>query len=137
VLAEAPEAEAVPAAISPEARMGHVHLQVSDLATAEEFYAGVLGFEVTVRGYPGALFASAGGYHHHIGLNTWAGAGTPAPPPGTQGLRWFEIVVPDGAELRRIEASLRDAGADVGPDTSAVLTADPSGNAILIRAPSR
>jgi catechol 2,3-dioxygenase len=136
LLAEAPEGEALPAAVSPQTRLGHVHLQVSELTAAEEFYAGVLGFEVTVRGYPGALFVSAGGYHHHIGLNTWAGAGAPTPPPGSRGLRWFEIVVPDADELRRVEGSLRDAGADVAVDGGRPLTADPSGNGILIRAAS-
>jgi catechol 2,3-dioxygenase len=136
LLAEAPEAEKVPEPASPKTRMGHVHLQISDLEAAEAFYAGVLGFEVTVRGYPGALFVSAGGYHHHIGLNTWAGEGAAAPPPGTRGLRWFEVVVPDAGELERIDASLRSAGADVGGDGGAILTTDPFGNGVLIRAAS-
>ena len=103
---------------------------------AEEFYAGVLGFEVTVRGYPGALFVSAGGYHHHVGLNTWAGEGAPPPPPGSRGLRWFEIVVPDAGGLRRIEDSLRDAGSDVAVDGGRLVAADPSGNGILVRTAS-
>ncbi|HSJ17964.1 MAG TPA: VOC family protein, partial [Solirubrobacterales bacterium] len=136
LIAEAPEAEDVPAASSPETRMGHVHLQVSDLAAAEAFYSGVLGFEVTVRGYPGALFLSAGGYHHHVGLNTWAGEGAPSPPRGSRGLRWFELVVPDAAELERIERALRDAGADVAADAGRLVTADPSDNGVLIRAAS-
>ncbi len=67
--------------------IGHVHLQVSELDAAEAFYSGVLGFDVMVRGYPGALFVSAGGYHHHIGLNTWHSAGAAPPPPGAVGLR--------------------------------------------------
>ena len=66
-------------------RIGHVHLNVGDLTAAEAFYSGALGFDVTVRGYPGALFVSAGGYHHHVGLNTWAGEG--APPSPAQVLR--------------------------------------------------
>ena len=73
-LTASPAPDTVPAGT----RMGHVHLQVSDLDEAEEFYRGVLGLEVTVRGYPGALFVSAGGYHHHIGLNTWRSAGANA-----------------------------------------------------------
>ena len=60
--------------------IGHVHLHVADLRQAEDFYCGVLGFDVTQRGYPGALFVSAGGYHHHLGLNIWAGAGAPPQP---------------------------------------------------------
>src|SRR3954464_10170378 len=76
-------------------RIGHVHLNVGDLTAAEAFYSGALGFDVMVRGYPGALFVSAGGYHHHLGLNTWAGEGAPPPPPGSRGLREFEVVLPD------------------------------------------
>ncbi len=68
-------------------RIGHVHLQVSDVGEAEAFYHGVLGFDVMVRGYPGALFVSAGGYHHHIGLNTWHSAGAAPAPVGSVGLR--------------------------------------------------
>ena len=73
--------------------LGHVHLQVADLTAAERFWADALGLDVTVRGYPGALFVSAGGYHHHVGLNTWAGDGAPPPPEGAQGLDRFEIVL--------------------------------------------
>jgi catechol 2,3-dioxygenase len=113
-------------------RIGHVHLHVADLAAAERFYAGVLGFEVTVRGYPGALFLSAGGYHHHIGVNTWAGEGAPAPPPGSRGLRDFEIVLPGAAELEAAERRLRDAGVEARRDTDGVHAADPSGNGIVL-----
>ena len=82
VLAEMPATpdEGMPAGT----RMGHVHLQVRDIPEAEAFYAGALGFDPTVRGYPGALFVSAGGYHHHLGLNTWGTAGAPPPPPGAR-----------------------------------------------------
>jgi catechol 2,3-dioxygenase len=113
-------------------RIGHVHLHVADLAAAQEFYAGVLGFDVTVRGYPGALFLSAGGYHHHIGVNTWAGEGAPAPPPGSRGLRDFAIVLPGAAELDAAERRLRDAGVEARRDTDGVHAADPSGNGIVL-----
>jgi catechol 2,3-dioxygenase len=93
--------------------MGHVHLHVADLGAAEAFYAGQLGLDVTVRGYPGALFLSHDGYHHHIGLNTWQGEGAPPPPPGSRGLEDFELVVAGGPE-RRLE--------------------DPSGNRVVVRA---
>ena len=79
--------------------LGHVHLQVADLGAAEAFWVDALGLDVTVRGYPGALFTSAGGYHHHVGLNTWAGAGAPSPPPGARGLVRFEVVLPDAAAV--------------------------------------
>jgi catechol 2,3-dioxygenase len=92
--------------------MGHVHLHVSDLAAAEEFYAGRLGLDVMVRGYPGALFLSRDGYHHHVGLNTWQGPGAPPPPPGSRGLEDFSVTLP-GFEPGEL--------------------ADPSGNRLLIR----
>jgi catechol 2,3-dioxygenase len=113
-------------------QIGHVHLHVADLAAAEEFYAGVLGFDVTVRGYPGALFLSAGGYHHHIGINTWAGEGAPAPAPGSRGLRHFEIVLPGAADLEAAGRRLRDAGVEARRDAEGVHTADPSGNGIVL-----
>ena len=71
--------------------MGHVHLHVPHLDTAEAFYCGRIGFEPIVRRYPGALFVAAGGYHHHLGLNTWAGVGAPPPPEQAVGLRGFTI----------------------------------------------
>ena len=71
--------------------MGHVHLHVPHLDTAEAFYCGRIGFDPMVRRYPGALFVSAGGYHHHLGLNTWAGVGAPPPPDNAVGLRAFTI----------------------------------------------
>lgn len=71
--------------------MGHVHLHVPSLAAAEAFYCGQVGFEPMVRGYPGALFVAAGGYHHHLGMNTWVGAGAPPPPEHAVGLRSFTI----------------------------------------------
>ena len=77
--------------LEPATIMGHVHLHVPHLDAAEAFYVDRIGFEPTVRGYPGALFVAAGGYHHHLGLNTWAGAGAPPPPERAVGLRSFTI----------------------------------------------
>jgi len=77
VMAELPAGDG-PDGMPPGTVMGHVHLSVADLAETESFYADVLGFDVTVRSYPGALFLSAGGYHHHVGANTWTSAGVPA-----------------------------------------------------------
>ena len=113
--------------------LGHVHLQVSDLTAAERFWGDALGFDVTVRGYPGALFVSAGGYHHHVGLNTWAGAGAPSPPDGALGLDQFEVVLPDAAAVSEAGARLAAAG-PVELVDGGVRTADPSGNAVLVRA---
>jgi len=117
-------------------RIGHVHLQVADLREAEDFYAGMLGFEVTVRGYPGALFVSAGGYHHHIGLNVWHSAAAPPPPPGAIGLRSFEVVVPSVAEFDRIVDRVRSAGLSTDAADGSALVRDPSGNNVLLTAAS-
>jgi catechol 2,3-dioxygenase len=115
-------------------RIGHVHLNVGDLAAAEAFYSGALGFDVTVRGYPGALFVSAGGYHHHLGLNTWAGEGAPPPPPGSRGLREFEIVLPSAESLAAQEDRLREAGFEPARDGDHVRATDPSGNQVVLTA---
>jgi catechol 2,3-dioxygenase len=82
--------------------VGHIHLRVSSLSAAEDFYAGTLGLGVTTRSYPGALFVAAGGYHHHVGLNVWGGAGAPRPPQGSRGLVSFEVVIPDPAVRERL-----------------------------------
>src|SRR5207244_13060641 len=96
--------------IHPGSRIGHVHLTVSDLDRALAFYRDVLGFEVTSRYGRDAVFLSAGGYHHHIGLNTWAGGGAPAPPRGTTGLYHLAILYPDRQPLAGAVRRVLDAG---------------------------
>jgi catechol 2,3-dioxygenase len=120
----------------PGTRIGHVHLNVGDLTAAEAFYSGALGFDVTVRGYPGALFVSAGGYHHHLGLNTWAGEGAPPPPSGSRGLREFEIVLPSAAALAAEEHRLREVGFEPAREGDRVRATDPSGNRVRLTAAS-
>jgi catechol 2,3-dioxygenase len=88
-----------------DTRIGHVHLHVADLGAAESFYAGNLGLDVTVRSYPGALFLSRDGYHHHVGLNTWQGEGAPPPPPGSRGLEDFELLLPGASESVVVDPS--------------------------------
>src|SRR3954452_9344809 len=88
-----------PRPIDPGTRIGHVHLKVADLERAIGFYHGVLGFEITQRFGKQAAFLSAGGYHHHIGLNTWESAGGNAPGAGTTGLYHLAIVYPTRAKL--------------------------------------
>lgn len=90
-VSDEPGAETPWAGLDPGTVVGHVHLHVPDLADAEALYCGRIGFEPTVRGYPGALFVAAGGYHHHLALNTWMGAGVPPPPENAVGLRGFTI----------------------------------------------
>ena len=122
------------APIDPGVRIGHVHLKVADIDRALGFYCGVLGFEVTVRAYPGALFVSAGGYHHHIGLNTWHSAGAPPVPPGALGLRSFDVVLPTAQALEAVLGRVRQAGLEEEPQAEGILVRDPSGNGVLLRA---
>src|SRR5690606_4330755 len=121
------------ATMHPGAVLGHVHLNVSDLGAAESFYHGVLGFDVTTRSYPGALFLAAGGYHHHIGANTWAGRGAPRPPAGAAGLVHFEVVIPDAAARDAVLARARDAGVPSEPVNGGVRLADRDGIGVVIR----
>src|SRR2546430_1793623 len=105
--------------IHPDTRIGHVHLTVADLDRSLRFYRDVLDFEVTTRYGSNAVFLSAGGYHHHIGLNTWSGRGAPAPPPGTTGLYHFAILTPTARRWRRpCAACFRRISYSRGPPTT-------------------
>ena len=121
--------------IDPQVRIGHVHLKVADLQRSLDFYCGVLGFELTQRYGVGAAFISAGGYHHHIGLNIWESAGGQAPPPGTTGLYHVAILYPTRATLadalkRLLEAGISlDGAADHGV-SEALYLRDPDGNGL-------
>ncbi|HMA36190.1 MAG TPA: VOC family protein [Chloroflexia bacterium] len=112
-------------------RLGHMHLQVGDIPQAQAFYHDVLGFDVVVT-LPGALFVSAGGYHHHLGLNTWQSRGAGPAPAGSAGLREFSIVVPDAAELARVAARLTAAGVPFVPAAQSLTLADPWAHQIRI-----
>ncbi len=114
--------------------IGHVHLQVSELNDIEAFYNGVLGFDVVVRTYSGALFVSAGGYHHHLGLNTWNSARGSAPAPGSIGLRSYDVVLPDAGALQNTLARVRTAGIPIEDIAEGALVRDPSGNGVVLRA---
>ena len=121
--------------IHPDVRIGHVHLKVADLERALRFYRDVLGFEVTQRMGSSAAFLSAGGYHHHIGLNTWESEGGSAPAAGTTGLYHLAVVYPTRAELGDALRRLMDAGmpldgaADHGV-SEALYLRDPDGNGV-------
>jgi catechol 2,3-dioxygenase len=101
-VANEPGAEAPWQGLAAGTMIRHVHLHVPDLDDGEAFYCGQIGFEPMVRGYPGALFVAAGGYHHHLGMNTWAGAGAPPPPENAVGLRSFTIEAHD-LESRQVD----------------------------------
>src|ERR1700727_2370777 len=116
-------------------RIGHVHLKVADLDRALGFYCGVLGFEVMQRLNSGAAFISAGGYHHHIGLNTWESKGGSPPPPGTTGLYHVAILYPTPASLadalrRLIRARILLTGAAGHGVSEALYLNDPDGNGV-------
>jgi catechol 2,3-dioxygenase len=121
--------------IDPEVTIGHIHLKVADLGRSLAFYCGVLGFELTQRYGDGAAFISAGGYHHHIGLNTWESLGGPPPPPGTTGLYHLAIRYPTRAALadalrRLLAAGIQlDGAADHGV-SEALYLRDPDENGV-------
>lgn len=124
-----------PRPVAAGTRIGHVHLKVADLDRALAFYCGVLGFELMQRYGQQAAFVSAGGYHHHIGLNTWESKGGSAPAPGTTGLYHVAIVYPDRPALadalrRLIEARVELTGASDHGVSQALYLNDPDGNGI-------
>ena len=136
ILSELTDDTEIRNSVAPDTVVGHVHLHVSQLADAEDFYAGVLGFGVTQRYGPAALFVAAGGYHHHVGLNTWAGVGAPPPPPGAIGLRHFVVSLPDQVALGRVAERVISAGIPLEDVEGGLLVRDPSQNAMVLRAPS-
>ena len=133
-MAMAAESEA-PVPIPDGARIGHVHLKVSDIDRALDFYTGVLGFQLTQRFGDEAAFVAAGDYHHHIGLNTWQSKGGPPPAPGTTGLFHLAVLYPTRRELAEALRRVRDAGIplDGASDhgvSEALYLRDPDGNGI-------
>jgi catechol 2,3-dioxygenase len=131
----APEGGAASRPIDPGVDIGHVHLKVADLERAIDFYCGVLGFELMQRFGTEAAFVSAGGYHHHIGLNTWESRGGSPPAPGTTGLFHLAIRYPTRASLadalrRLVEAAVPLQGASDHGVSEALYLADPDGNGV-------
>ena len=133
VLADEGASDRPPNGMPAETTMGHVHLRVADIPAAEGFYNGALGLDVMVRSYPGALFVAAGGYHHHVGLNTWESQGAPAPPEGSLGLDRWELVLPDEDERDAAAGRVGETGDPVHTDDG-VLARDPAGNHVLLTA---
>ena len=128
-------ADETPRPIDPQVRIGHVHLKVADLERALRFYCGVLGFELTQRYGAQAAFVSAGGYHHHIGLNTWESLGASPPPPGTTGLYHVAILYPTRRALadalrRVLEAGIPLDGASDHGVSEALYLRDPDDNGV-------
>ncbi len=121
--------------IPPETRIGHVHLKVADLKRAVDFYSNVLGFEITAQYHGSAAFLSAGGYHHHIALNTWESLAGAPPPPGSTGLYHVAILYPTRIDLAVAVQRVLDAGvvldgaADHGV-SEAIYLRDPDNNGL-------
>lgn len=114
------------------ARIGHVHLHVADLGEAEAFYRDALGLEVTCRYGSEAVFLSAGGYHHHVGLNTWAGRGAPPPPPDAAGLRYFTFSLPGEPEFQQFARHLEGRGVSHVRFGGGLFLRDPSQNGVAV-----
>jgi catechol 2,3-dioxygenase len=113
--------------------LGHVHLHVPELDAAQRFYRDVLGFDVVNDRYPGARFLSAGRYHHHIGLNIWAGVGVPPAPEDAAGLIEYEIVVPDAAARAAWLEHVRETGIEPSPAPNGWAVVDPAGVRVVVR----
>jgi catechol 2,3-dioxygenase len=118
------------AGLAPGTTIGHVHLRVSFIEDSERFYREVLGFDLTQRFGESAIFLSAGGYHHHVAANVWAGIGAPRPPEGAIGLKHFEIVLPDTTALADVARRITAAGVEAETSGDVVSVQDPSGNRI-------
>lgn len=126
----------------PKTRIGHIHLTVANLEQSLNFYRDILGFEITQYYGEQAVFLSAGGYHHHIGLNTWAGENATAPPSGHTGLYHFAILYPSRKELARVvkrlfEVNYKIDGASDHGVSESVYVSDPDGNGIELYADRR
>jgi catechol 2,3-dioxygenase len=116
--------------------MGHVHLKVASIPQTVEFYRDALGFDLVVERVPQAAFLSAGGYHHHLGANTWESAGAPPPPEGSAALRHATVVLPSAEARDEAVRRVADAGQEPEATATGTLVRDPSGNAVLLTATS-
>lgn len=128
------EDDKLDAPVSPETRIGHVHLHVRDIQEAVDFYHGVIGFDIMgISKGIGMAFVSAGGYHHHLGLNTWQGRGAPPPPPDAAGLRYFTIDLPNQKAYEEVVARVDAAGIPSNMTEAGLLLHDPSQNGVILR----
>jgi catechol 2,3-dioxygenase len=127
------EEDRLDAPVSPETKIGHIHLHVHDINEAVDFYHGVIGFDIMgISKGIGMAFVSAGGYHHHIGLNTWQGRGAPPPPTDALGLRHFTVDLPDQRALDEVVARVEKAGIPANQTEDGLLLYDPSQNGVIL-----
>jgi catechol 2,3-dioxygenase len=122
--------------LPPFTRIGHIHLQVADLAQSAVFYQEVLGLEESITGMNGACFFAAGGYHHHIGCNVWTSPGAPPPPDNALGLHFFTLILPERTQVMRLVSRISAAGIEVAQFGQSYLLRDPTNNRLLLTAES-
>jgi catechol 2,3-dioxygenase len=118
--------------LAPHTRIGHIHLHVADLDLAETFYTQTVGFDLIIRLGHSAGFVSAGGYHHHLAFNTWAGVGAPRPPADGTGLDYFEVLLPTHEAQDRVVRQVEAAGLIPSHEAGGAIVADPSGNRLML-----
>jgi len=109
-----------------------MHIHVANLPEAVQFYRDVIGFDLMQYFGNSAGFLSAGGYHHHLGVNTWNGVGAPPPPPGSVGLRWYTIVLPNQEELDRVADRIKTSGTLIEERVEGLFFRDPSQNGVVL-----
>lgn len=114
-------------------RIGHIHLKVANVKEAEDFYINTLGFELMTRYGPSASFVSAGGYHHHVGFNTWNSLGAPPAPDNAIGLVWYSLELPDNQALDQLLKLIHQAQIETEKGPEGVYVHDPSANRILLK----
>ncbi len=118
--------------LHPDTKIGHIHLHVANIPASEQFYGDLLGLGVMARYGSSASFMAAGGYHHHLGLNTWAGVGVPPPPPDAARLLWYEILLPETAVLTQLVSRLELANIPIHQMDGGYHLTDPSGSGIRL-----
>jgi catechol 2,3-dioxygenase len=131
ILAELEGDQSAWAGLEPETVLGHMHLHVNDLAQAQRFYRDIVGFDLMLNYGGSALFFSAGGYHHHLGTNTWAGVGAPPAPADAAGLRYYEVRLANAEEQQRLAERLQAGGVAYEARNEGLFVRDPAQNGIL------
>lgn len=121
--------------MSTQTVLGHMHLHVGDLEAAETFYRDTVGLNVMNAEFPSARFLSAGGYHHHLGINTWNGVGAPPPPEDAVGLRYYSVILPDNQSLNILKERIKQSGGEFQPNGAGFMAKDPAGNGIVFTLP--
>jgi catechol 2,3-dioxygenase len=118
--------------LHPDTTLGHMHLKVANVNRDVKFYRDVIGFDEMANLGGSAAFVSAGGYHHHLGMNSWESANAAPPPPDAVGLAYFTVRLPNQAELKRVADRLRQAGVNLRETEAGILVRDPSQNGVML-----